>query len=112
MLRPLGAILLGLAALALSACWHRAFHTSIENSLSQTIYLTIDFEDEHIPQGHGYLPAGGQVEFPQSASEIAAISFRVGSRECHMDRNQIAQASRDTGRGLRVITLSPCSALR
>jgi hypothetical protein len=94
----------------LSGCWHKAFHTSIENGTNQKIYAVIHFANDSIPLGHGELEPRNEVRLRQRVEDISYIEYQIGDRRCRMDRNLIVQATRPMERGVTSITLRDCSS--
>ena len=102
-----GTLLVGLAVL-LSSCWHGAFHTSIENGTTKKVYVVIHFVNSQIPPGHGYIEPGNRVNLPQRLEDINSIEYRVGNRECRMDKRLIEQAANGENEGIRIIRMRDC----
>jgi hypothetical protein len=95
-------------ALPLAGCWHEAFHTSIENATGEKIYVTIHFDVEGMPAGHGYVEPGNGVDFPQKIEKIGYIENQIDGRKCRIEKQAIAELTHAQGRGINHITLRDC----
>lgn len=94
--------------LPLAACWHEDFRTSIENSTGELIYVTIHFDVEGIPEGHGYVEPGNGVDFPQKIEKIGYIEYQIDGRICRIEKQAIAELMNVQGEGVNRITLRDC----
>lgn len=95
-------------ALPLAGCWHEAFHTSVENATGQKIYVTIHFDVEGVPPGHGYVEPGNGVDFPQKIEKIGYIEYQLDGRKCRIEKQAIAELAHTQGQGVNRITLRDC----
>lgn len=110
MQRLLTTSLLCIVATLLAACWHEAFHASIENGTNQKIYVVIHFDDQLTPIGHGYVEPGNGVNLPQMVENISYIEYTIGNRRCRLDKKLIAQAARTRVSGVTSIILRDCGS--
>jgi hypothetical protein len=97
-----------LAAVPLAGCWHDAFHTSVENATGQRIYVTIHFNVEGIPVGHGYVEPGSGVDFPQGIEKIDHVDYQFNGRTCTVDKQTISGMAHIDSQGVNRITLRDC----